>query len=124
MSEQFQSTVKGLSFKGLGVVEHPNGQIFFVQGAWPGDVAVFEIESIEKSYGYAKILELIKPSNDRRQAPCFFQGFELGKCGGCPWMIANYSSQLQHKDKILNHLLERASILTDRTSVKPIIGSP
>lgn len=123
MSERFESHVKGLTFKGLGVVSHPNGQVFFVRGVWPGDEGIFEVEILEKTYGYAKLIELTKKSEDRREAPCPHLGFESGKCGGCPWMIGTYSSQLVQKDHLLMHLLERASVLTDVTKIKPILGS-
>jgi len=124
MADRFESYVKGLTFKGLGVVPHPNGQVFFVRGAWPGDEGIFEIESIEKTYGYAKLIDLTKKSESRRDAPCPHLGFENGKCGGCPWMIASYPSQLKEKDRLVEHLLDRASVLTDKTKLKPIIGSP
>lgn len=124
MSERFESYIKGLTFKGLGVAQHPNGQVFFVRGAWPGDVGVFEIESVEKNYGYAKLIELTKKAEGRREPPCPHLGYEVGKCGGCPWMIVDYPSQLKEKDKLVSHLLERASVLTDRTNIKSIIGSP
>lgn len=124
MAERFESYVKGLTFKGLGVVPHPNGQVFFVRGAWPGDEGFFEIESLEKTYGYARIVELTKKSESRRDAPCPHLGFEAGKCGGCPWMIADYPAQLKEKDRLVEHLLDRASVLTDKSKLKSIIGSP
>jgi 23S rRNA (uracil1939-C5)-methyltransferase len=123
MSERFESQVRSLTFKGLGVVSHPSGQVFFVRGAWPGDEGLFEVIKLEKNYGYAKIIELTKKSGSRRDAPCPHMGFEMGKCGGCPWMIADYSSQLYHKDQLVKHLLERGSVLTDKTQIHPIIGS-
>ncbi len=121
--QRFESLVKGLTFKGLGVVQAPNGQVFFVRGAWPGDEGTFEIEKIEKNYGYAKLVELTKKSSARREPPCPHMGFEDGKCGGCPWMIANYDSQLVEKNRLVSHLLERAGVLTDKSQVLPIIGS-
>lgn len=124
MANRFESHVKGLTFKGLGVVPHPNGQVFFVRGVWPGDEGVFEIESLEKTYGYAKLIELTKKSGSRRDAPCPHLGFAAGKCSGCPWMIADYPSQLKEKDRLVEHLLDRSSVLTDTTKLKPIIGSP
>ncbi len=124
MTERFESFVKGLTFKGLGVVSHPNGQVFFVRGVWPGDEGLFEVESLEKTYGYAKIVELTKKSEHRREVPCPHLGFEAGKCGGCPWMITTYPAQLKEKDRLVEYLLERASVLTDKTKIKSIIGSP
>lgn len=121
--ERFESYVKGLTFKGLGVVLHPNGQVFFVRGAWPGDEGLFEVEKVEKNYGYARIVELTRKSSARRDPPCPHMGFEEGKCGGCPWMIAEYSQQLHEKNKLVEQLLDRAMIRTDMTQIYPIIGS-
>src|SRR5690606_337308 len=86
---------------------------------------IFEIESLEKTYGYARIIELTEKSKNRRNdVPCPHLGVELGKCGGCPWMIATYESQLKEKDKLVEHILSRASVLTDKTKIKFIISSP
>ena len=123
MSERFESQVKGLTFKGLGVVSHPNGQVFFVRGVWPGDEGIFEIQTVEKRYGYARVIDFTKKSEHRRSSPCPHLGFELSQCGGCPWMIADYSAQLEEKNKLVQNLLVRASVLTDKTTIKPIIGS-
>lgn len=112
--------MKDLSFQGMGVVDHPKGQIFFVPGVWPGDEGEFAIVDIKKRYGFAKLQTLIKKSPHRVKAPCSYQGFQEGSCGGCPWMIADYQSQLDYKERLLKKALERAQV---QTQILPIISS-
>ncbi len=101
---EFEAIVESLSYKGLGVIKHSNGKIFYVEGVWPGDIGHFEITTEKKSYGYAKLNKLIKKSPDRRDPPCIYQGNDLKSCGGCSWMIANYPAQLREKLNILKSL--------------------
>lgn len=117
---QFCAKVRDLSHKGLGVVDHPDGKVFFVPGVWPGDVGEFEIATSKKRYGFARLVALQTPSPDRMLAPCPDQGFDEGQCGGCAWMIASYASQLKYKEHTIRHSLERAGI---KTKISPILPS-
>lgn len=121
MTSQFIATVRDLSHKGLGVVDHPDGKVFFVPGVWPGDAGEFETVTQKKRYGFARLITLQTPSPDRVSVPCPYQGFDEKKCGGCAWMIASYESQLKHKGHIIRHSLERAGI---QTEIFPILASP
>lgn len=120
---RFEAEVRALSTDGTGVVNHPAGKVFFAPGVWPGDVAVFDIESEGPRYGYARPVEWKKKSLDRVEAPCPHQGAGAGKCGGCPWMIGSYESQLKHKEHRVRHALARAGFEAERI-VAPIWGSP
>ncbi|MBS1984520.1 MAG: class I SAM-dependent RNA methyltransferase [Bdellovibrionales bacterium] len=121
--DTFSGRIRGLSSEGLGVVEHPDGRVFFVAGTWPGDLGEFTIERVEKRYGYARLSKMVEASPDRVTPPCPHQGWERGSCGGCPWMIGSYESQLQFKQHRVRHALERASLLTDDKILLPILGS-
>lgn len=123
MSLLFTATVRDLSHKGLGVIDHPDGRVFFVRGVWPGDVADFEVAKNAAKYSEAKLIKLIKPSPDRVPVPCPYRGVSPGECGGCPWMMANYSSQLAFKAKRLLHALEKRGIKLSQ-EMKEIIPSP
>jgi 23S rRNA (uracil1939-C5)-methyltransferase len=103
----FFGTIEDLSSEGLGVAKHPEGMTFFVNGAWPGDAGELEIISKEKRYGFAKFKNQIEWSQERSKSVCKHLGTEPGKCGGCPWMIANYESQLKFKNKYLATLLKK-----------------
>lgn len=124
MTQIFKSTVRDLSHKGLGVIDHPDGRTFFVRGTWPGDEGEFEIPDAAKKYDEAKLVTLIKPSEDRVEIRCSYRGFNPGQCGGCPWMMANYKSQLKFKVKRLEHALNKRGLILDQEIMKPIVPSP
>jgi 23S rRNA (uracil1939-C5)-methyltransferase len=121
--ESFAGRVRALSSEGYGVVEDPAGRVFFVPGTWPGDEGVFQVRSLKKRYGYARLQELRQPSADRVQPPCPHQGMKAGACGGCAWMIGSYESQLAAKQGRVEHALKRAGFDTAAV-LHPIWGSP
>ncbi|MFL5783030.1 MAG: hypothetical protein ACJ76H_00390, partial [Bacteriovoracaceae bacterium] len=123
MNTKFEAIVRDLSHKGLGVVDHPDGRVFFVRGVWPGDKGLFEAEPDLEKYSEVKLVELLSPSTERVEISCSFRGTEAGKCGGCPWMMASYPSQLKYKVKRLQHALEKRKIITSQILL-PVIASP
>ncbi len=124
MKSIFQATVRDLSHKGLGVVDHPDGRTFFVRGTWPGDFGEFEVDHGAQKYDEANLLQIIKSSADRIEVQCSFRGYRPGQCGGCPWMIAEYSSQLKYKIKRLHHALEKRKVSVASEIFRPIVASP
>ncbi|MBF0301192.1 MAG: class I SAM-dependent RNA methyltransferase [Oligoflexia bacterium] len=113
----FTGRVRNLSSKGLGVVEHTDGKVFFVRGVWPGDYGEFRIDLFKKKYGFATLVKLIEASDERisSEVPCAFQGHIIGKCGGCPWMMAQYQHQLKYKEHHILHTLSRFKITDSNT---------
>ncbi len=51
----FEASVRALSHKGHGVVDAPNGGVFFAKGTWPGDVGLFPVARHATNYDYADI---------------------------------------------------------------------
>ncbi|MBY0315771.1 MAG: hypothetical protein K2Q26_09645 [Bdellovibrionales bacterium] len=124
MSDKFQGTIRDISAQGLGVVDHPDGRVFFVRGGWPGDQGEFMIESVEKRYGFARISHLERASADRTDIPCVHSGTGMGECGGCPWMGIQYDKQLEQKQKMIAYLLKRMGAESEGvTQLKPILPS-
>lgn len=124
MIETFHSIVRDLSHKGLGVIDHPDGRTFFVRGTWPGDEGEFEIPLAAQKYDEAKLVTLTKPSLQRVEIKCPHRGFSPGKCGGCPWMMAEYNSQLYYKTRRLLHALEKRGVKLPSSVFLPILPSP
>lgn len=122
--ERFVAKIRDMSLKGLGVADHPNGCVYFVPGAWVGDLVELEVTESGERYGFAKIVRTIEPSLDRTEIPCPYQGHEIGRCGGCPWMMAKYEAQLKIKEQHIRHHLQRVNILSECTQIHPIWGSP
>ncbi len=123
LQEIFEGHVRSLSAKGMGVVEHPSGIVVFVRGAFPNELVKVQITEIEKRYGFAKLLEVLEASPERRPSPCPHYGLELGNCSGCPWLPLNYTSQLEYKEHRLLHSLKRMNIDLSNTKLLPIIPS-
>lgn len=120
----FEGEIYDLSQSGLGVVNDPEGCVYFVQGAWPGDVGTFEVLSKKKRYGFAKLLNLKTRSAFRlSESPCAFHGSEDGSCGGCPWIPFEYEDQLRRKEALVHNALKRGKALEKTEHILPIIAS-
>jgi 23S rRNA (uracil1939-C5)-methyltransferase len=110
MLEEFSAIVRDLSQKGLAVIDHPDGRVFFVRGLWPGDSALFQVAPGAPRYSEAKVINIHSFSPDRLPVICPHRGPDPGQCGGCPWMMASYSAQLEFKVKRLIHALNKRKI--------------
>ena len=113
-------TIEDIGNDGEGIGKY-EGYTLFVKGAVVGDVAKVKVLKAKKSYGYAKVEELLIPSPDRVTPKCPV----AGKCGGCQVQHLSYERQLAYKaDKVKNCLLRIGGIpeeqLTD--AMEPIIG--
>ncbi len=118
MIKSFQGRVRGLSSKGLGVVEHPEGKVYFVPGCYPGEEGLFEITKERKTHGLAQVAELTKTADFRTAARCQHQD----QCGNCPWMGIDYHQQLAFKLQRLKDALSKQQLPISK--VQPIIPSP
>jgi 23S rRNA (uracil1939-C5)-methyltransferase len=125
---KFKGTITHLSQKGLGVVKNDQNHIsYFVYGTWPGDAGEFEIIDKplnNKKFAYAKLIHLIHPSAQRQSPACAFHGLEENACTGCPWMIADYTSQLEQKRNRFMYAMKRAGFDTDLLNIGPIHPAP
>jgi|GEM_PF-6482367 len=99
---KFKGTITHLSQKGLGVVKNDQNNIsYFVYGTWPDDIGEFEVLNKplnNKKFAYAKLITLTDPSAQRETPACSYATLEENACTGCPWMIADYTSQLDQKE--------------------------
>lgn len=77
--------------------------VVFVPMAAPGDKLKIKITKAEKNYLKGEILEILRPSADRREAPCEY--FE--SCGGCSLQHMNEAAQIAQKELILKDLLNK-----------------
>ena len=127
---KFTGTITHLSQKGLGVVKNAQNNLsYFVYGTWPGDVGEFEV--IDKSFNnkkfaFAKLIHLIQPSAHRQTPPCPHNDVNLAEkaCTGCPWMIADYTSQLEQKRKRFVYALQRAGFDMSQFDIDSVHPAP
>jgi 23S rRNA (uracil1939-C5)-methyltransferase len=82
-----------------------------------------EVEASKKSWGQARLVEVIEPSPDRVTPPC--PHFGPDACGGCQWQHIRYSAQLAYKTEVVRDQLARLGGLTDaRVQPTRAVGEP
>ena len=102
-----QLSINRYGYNGEGVGEI-DGKITFVPFSVQGEVCECEITKQDKNFQQAKLVEVVKKSDNRVDAKCPY--FE--KCGGCSIMHLCYSEQLKLKQNIVkNNLKKYANLL-------------
>ena len=108
----------GVNGEGIGKV---NGYTLFIKDAVIGDVVEAKVMKAKKNYGYARLMNILTPSEHRVKPKCEF----ARKCGGCQIQEMSYERQLQFKQDKVKGNLERiggfAPELLDRI-MEPIVG--
>lgn len=88
----------GVNGEGIGRV---NGYTLFIKDAVIGDVVEARVTKAKKNYGYARLMNIITPSEHRVEPVCKF----ARKCGGCQIQELSYEKQLEFKqNKVLGNL--------------------
>ena len=104
----------GTSGEGIGKVE---GIALFVKDALPGDVIQAKIMKMKKTYGYARLMEILTPSPNRIEPVCSLHK----RCGGCQIQALSYESQLKFKENKVRNNLKRIGGFTN-PKVLPTLG--
>ena len=104
--------ITDITLEGAGVGKTEEGYVLFVPGSAPGDIIKAKILKALASYGYAKIEEIITPSQDRTEVDCPV----FAKCGGCVFRHISYEKELEIKKNLVNAQFERIGGLDIRAS--------
>ena len=80
-----------------------DGIIFFVKDAVIGDRVLAKIMKMKKSYGYARLLQVLEPSPFRAEPRCSL----YRQCGGCQLQALAYQKQLEFKENRVKNNLKR-----------------
>lgn len=96
----------GSNGEGIGRLD---GFTVFIEGALPGETVRVLMMKVKKSYGYGKLLEILKPSPERREPRCPV----AKQCGGCQLQSLSYEAQLAYKARKVRDDLERIGGLKD-----------
>jgi 23S rRNA (uracil1939-C5)-methyltransferase len=91
--EELDLEIDTLAYGGRGVAR-ADGYVVFVDGALPGDRVRARLTKSKRGYGEARVVELLRPSEDRIEPACIHEG-EL--CPGAPWQQLPYELQIGHK---------------------------
>ena len=98
----------GVSGEGIGKID---GYTLFVKDTVIGDVVNVKIMKAKKNYGYARLVDIVKPSKDRVEPACAI----ARQCGGCQIQAMSYEAQLKYKQKLVSDNLKRIGGLTEGT---------
>ena len=110
-------TIQDLSVNGEGIGRTGEGTVLFVKDTVPGDVVRVRVMKMKKTYGYARMMELITPSADRVEPMCPI----AGPCGGCQLQAMSYGRQLRFKEEKVKNNLERIGGF-EELPMEPILG--
>ncbi len=104
----------GAEGEGIGKIQ---GYTLFVKDALVGDKVRVKIMKTKKSYAYARLLEIIEPSEWRTEPACPV----ARQCGGCQLQHCTYEKQLEWKRKKINDCLKRIGGF-ENIEAEPVIG--
>ena len=88
--------------KGFGIGRYENLAVFVPLSAI-GDKLKVKIVKLKKNYAFAKIEEIIVPSDDRIEPDCPV----FSKCGGCTYRHISYESELKFKQNSVYNCIKR-----------------
>lgn len=104
--------------EGIGKLD---GFPLFVKDTVPGDEIIATVMKLKKNYGFARLKEVIKPSEDRVKPEC-----EIARpCGGCQLQSLSYDAELAYKQKKVHDCLLRIGGIPEKilsVAEEPIIG--
>ena len=109
--------IEDIAFGGRGLARL-EGLAVFVDQAVPGDRVTIRIFRKKKNYAEARVVDLIKASPFRTDAPCEYSGF----CGGCKWQFLNYDQQLIYKRQHVLDSFEHIGLIKNVTVHATIPG--
>ena len=109
----------GVGGEGIGKVD---GYTLFIKDAIIGDVVEAKIVKAKKNYGYARLMNIVTPSENRVEKPACPMA---RRCGGCQIQEMKYGAQLAFKEGKVRGNLERIgevpTELLDNV-MQPIVG--
>lgn len=115
-NDQLIVTIEDIGANGEGIGKY-QGYTLFIKNTAVGDKVLVKVMKAGKSYGYARLMEIIEPSAFRVSPICPI----AGKCGGCQIMHLDYEKQLEYKeDKVRNCLTKIGGF--DKITMEPIVG--
>ena len=115
-NDVFQVRIEDMSDTGEGIGK-TDGFIWFVKDAVIGDVVEAKVMKTKKSYGFARLIQVLEPSACRVTPRCP----SARQCGGCQLQAMSYEEQLKFKENKVRNNLSRIGGLTE-IPMEPIIG--
>ena len=113
----FELKISDISTDGSGIGK-VDGYTLFVKDAIIGDFCRVKVMKTKKTYGYAKLIDIITASPYRVKPVCPV----ARQCGGCQIQAMDYKAQLEFKQNLVRNNLKRIGGIEDGYEELPIIG--
>lgn len=113
-------TIEDMGMDGAGIGRY-EGMTFFVKDAMIGDRVLAKVTKQKKSYGYARLIDILEASPHRVEPRCIY----ARPCGGCQLQQMDYESQLAWKQrKVRDSLIRLGGLDEERINrvMEPIVG--
>lgn len=94
--------ITAMSSEGVGLGRY-EGMAVFVSGTAVGDLVLAHIIKVKSRYAIGKLVEVIKPSEHRKEVDCA----AFKSCGGCAFRHITYDSELSLKQKVVEDAINR-----------------
>ena len=115
-NDQVEITIEDIGSEGEGIGRY-EGYTLFVKDTVMGDRALVQVMKTGKTYGYARLVNLVKPSEYRVEPRCKL----ATRCGGCQIQHVDYQKQLEYKENKVRNCLTRIGGFSD-IPMEPISG--
>ena len=119
-NDEILLTIEDMGVDGEGIGKY-EGMTFFVKDALIGDVVRAGVTKLKKTYGYARLIEILEASPDRVEPVCVLHR----QCGGCQLQTLSYEKQLSFKQrKVENNLCRIGGFSKEQLErvMEPIVG--
>lgn len=115
-NDELEVLIKDLGSSGEGIGKE-EGYTLFVKDTVIGDYVRVKLMKVKKNYAFARLVEVIEPSENRVAPLCPV----ARQCGGCQLQNMSYEEQLRFKaNKVYNNIKRIGGI--DNFVMKPIIS--
>lgn len=119
-NDEFIVEIEDMSVEGAGI-GHFEGMTYFIKDAVVGDKIKAAVTKMKKGYGFARLVEVIEPSQYRVEARCPV----AKQCGGCQVQSLSYEKQLELKHrKVRENLIRIGGFDADFVDevMNPVVG--
>ena len=120
-NEEISILIDDLGNEGEGI-GHIDGFPFFIKGTVPGDRVRAKVMKVKKNLGFARLISVLSPSENRIEPECPVSG----KCGGCSLQHVSREEELRYKDRKVFNCLKRIGGIPEEALLKakePVEGA-
>lgn len=112
----FVAEIIDITNLGFGVCKK-DGQVVFVSGAVPGDVAEIKIIKVGSSYSVGRVERFVTLSDKRVEGRC-----DNSFCRSCAYKCLSYEYEKELKEESVRQIFKKAGL--SEVNIAPLVGSP